>query len=1598
MGFYGNITNTAKTTFSFDLVYESRFRMEEANKVNSDGVFLGRYVLVDYDTDVIEAYYTRPENSPNAKYMFYNIPLPDRSTKPLTPQIGVVYQTKNQNTENNLPHFYQWDPNYDAGDGSELGGYILISDGELTKYTIRFRDDVSYYGRGYDSTVWMKTYDDVSKSYKYVMIAELNAAVPTFHLINHPPTVVPTTPYFDRDTTNLDYYLNMASNYGFKLDSIEDEGNSNTLYSDQLIDREKITYTVDKTGYQSWTSSIEEDTKADIFYNKAGFESDAHTYIQDSQLANSIGYRLTESGRHYGSLPYVQPYTAADTFSWHLRLPVLGNAICEMWDRFYGNRFDNKRYLNFAKKREDNENNLVTYDQDTVIGIINTARDMLGYYYIPLSELNKQEGNVVGPEAIDTTVTHIVSYSKGDITDTEIKYPILQCLYYDDNNYYHYAYTPTYKKYDSELQDGVTYYYETAEGTYRVANPEARKYNDANNEEQTLQFWEKIDGWTLKKIIPDVTFENSIYGLITEIHKLLGTNVGDTRDYGSIQGSINIIKDIVESLELKPDRLVRTNEKGQLTTYDNTYFPSAIWDRDEVLDGNGNWVSRFATVKVLTNSENANQVAPEVNTIVDGAEQNVAKTIVSDNDKSNDGTSLVNSKKHTTNNLTLGTRNKWIQLHGNEDKDSIEFKHLESPIIGRLRAEQAIGTSDDSLPIYVNKDAADDNGNVTLKTKDELIAENADFDSFSVNENATEITVKPTTDNLEYKSNESDQNDNRLTIPYLTVDNAGHVVELGTKNFNIPHGFKKIKTTIIEDTVDGDSSDTPGTSIAESISDTLELAPQNRWIDIATIEDNDVEGSEIDKITFGHRLVPTLNTDVTLNGERRTKDTEIPTVYRYGLPANKTISDLDEPNGANEAANTFNVPYIEIDKAGHIVAAETHTVTLPENFEKVTLTTAKTEIEDSLASNDDSFNPTTLQDNITFKTHNRWIKANINTDVKSLSFAHEIVNLNDTVRVENNQEIKLNNVQNASVLHPSRLSDPDIVPTVYRFGLPQDKSIETLDKDNGTEKANTFNVPYIEVDKAGHVVAAATHTVTVPHGYSKILTGDPIDDEAGVGKAGHTIDNLAAKTSVLAETLEEEVIYTPSNKWIRINASNTEGQDTVTFGHEIHTIVDTAPPAEDLDSEALGDKTFTTQVVNWDEAGHIIEYGTKTWTLPNSIRNIHITGISTGIAEPAGTEDGTIKADYTSDTVNMSSANKWIRLTTENNDLTFGHLTQGTAGNYTGIDISFIPNGDTNPRFGESVTLYGYTTDEAGHVIGYPEYTLTLPMGSYEPDNDDTTYNGARVITGINFVPKTGEITSTSIDIDQLKLINYQPEATTKNHVIDNTLTIAKAFAVLDDRIDKEEQTRNSSISDLRMFKTVQVIGSEQVDATSNADTMVFDAGNDAIQINSKADTKTITISHAEQLNLPKQIGLYKITMDGYGHITSAVQATKSDIELSNVDNMSVDEIIESITSRFSMSLNQPILSTNTNENESGKIFTVNIENFDAKSQYEYKWTKNDDNLNWTDASYTVIAANEEPGTYKYKCEVTRTYAGVKSSSYKEFTYVKEPEQGEGTV
>ena len=83
MGFYGNVTDTSKTTFSFDLIYTTREDMDK--NANTDGVFLGRYVLVDYGEEPIKGYYN------DADGYFYNTAQFNVSTK-ITGKNGWIYQ------------------------------------------------------------------------------------------------------------------------------------------------------------------------------------------------------------------------------------------------------------------------------------------------------------------------------------------------------------------------------------------------------------------------------------------------------------------------------------------------------------------------------------------------------------------------------------------------------------------------------------------------------------------------------------------------------------------------------------------------------------------------------------------------------------------------------------------------------------------------------------------------------------------------------------------------------------------------------------------------------------------------------------------------------------------------------------------------------------------------------------------------------------------------------------------------------------------------------------------------------------------------------------------------------------------------------------------------------------------------------------------------------------------------------------------------------------------------------------------------------------------------------------------------------------------
>lgn len=1698
MGFYGNITNTSKTTFSFDLIYTTRSDMDLNS--NIDGVFLGRYVLVDYGEDPIKGYY-----DPVSK-KFYNTALYSPTTL-ITGKEGMIYQDLHNALAGNS--FYSY---------SEKKGFEPITTN--SPYQERFSTDVKAYGRGYDSTAWVKRYDTASKSYKYVMVAELNAVVPTFHMVVNPPNAIPVTPYFDRDTTNIDYYLHMQSDYGNRIKKAE-----SNIKSDEEVTRNLAQWVEDSQGYQSYIPKTET-VAADIYYNNAGFDHKTRTFMDQNAVSctmtndkgealhtklidytkNQIGYEMNQSGRLYGKDADLGVYTegviADDIYDWFIRLPGIGNAICKMWDKIYDDRGNyTTRALNKALKRDDTDDHLVTYNKETLMGMINTCQDLIGYHFIPYEKAPNET-------ITNANTTIMLGFTpENGVEPYTAEYYALACLYYKRSKngaltYYHYAYKPFYSSVEPETvkkNPSSTFYYkeviplenDKVKEIYHVANPGLALAKNADGVSVApTTYYMRHNQWVLSRLNYDQY--DSLYTMLVEIHRLLGTNADDVRNIENVRGSINIMKDIIANIdtELAPGKLLHTRADDGVIDTTETYFPSATWDRDEVLDGDGNWVSRFASVTVLKNSTNANGKAPEVNVISNGTEAADATVLVSDNDKTNDKddpTKLVVKKLHTPNNLTMGTRNKWIEMHPNQEKDSIEFQHAISPVTTRLHSQSK---DDATLDMYT---LVDENHNAVLNDATGYL-------NFKLDSNGTEISVMPTTDKLNYLSTSEDKNDNRLTIPGFTVDNAGHIVSIHTRNFNIPHSFKKIKTTTTADTVENASSDTAGVSIAENIVDTLTLTPQNRWIDIATVANNTASGEEEDQITFGHKLVPTLNDSVTLNGTRRTDSSKIPTVHRYGLPQNKTVANLDEAyNGgsgtAHEAANTFNVPYIEVDQAGHIVAAETHTVQLPENYDTIIIDEASTSLSNEYASgvttkdagattDELAGSPTltakTLTETLTFKASNKWIRLN-GTNTKgsdTITIGHEIHNIHPTTSSEDmdtttndkftTQVVTWDNaghiighdtktwtlpdsfhnvaivgnstattdasIKNGTLVAENSFDTFKISPSnrwiklaanvnedSFTIGHEQTPLVsEAADTETATKQKkfyttavpaletvqtdNEIIIPAFEIDNAGHVVVNTTTSFYIPHNFKSIA----VVTDGDVDKDSEQKDD-----TIVADNIVDTWTLAPQNKWIDIAADLNA--DKITIGHKYstqlaHVFMNDVEIATALNGTSQKDNKFIFPMVETDNAGHITGYSTNTLYVPHTFKTMKIAKQSTvDTAVTSSSADANIVADNIVDTFTIATGNKWVQTTsdTTNDKVTFSHILSGiTKGTY-GENKTFA-------NFGGSISLYGYTVDSAGHITAAPTYTITLPTGSY---TNKASTDAANVITKMEFDASSGAITTSSQNVGTMVLTGYTKLSSTAKAAITASSTINGAFAALDNRIETEEEARAKAISDeqaardtavsterdarvkaiddLRMFKTVQ-LGSTSIVADSNNDTLNLNAGNAAIVLALTESSDTISISH--KTYTAKTNGLYKITVDEWGHVSGTVAAGKGDVGLGKVENKSVEEIVAEITSRFSLTLGAPVLTATTNN----ATFSVGISNQDAQSTYIYKWTKGSNTASLgAGSSYT--ATDTTPGTYTYKCTVTREYAGVTSTANKSFTYtveaVTEPENGEeGTV
>lgn len=330
-GFYGDIPINNGVGYIFDITYANRRTMEDNAK--TDGVYIGRYVLIDYDSTPERVrsnpYYLKKdeyvrEGDRDSGVYLYTSPAYEEDKRVLfadreTLDYGYVnggdwawiydireYKLIQPSEYKNMAltnyYFYKSEGNYylytgpipASYDGKEIyqgigerylyqarttvgpNGTAVFDLDFTSNYTKNYNYDMQRYqdekyaGRGYDSTVWQKVQGEYGE--KYVNIADLNSVVPTFDVAYDAPSLQPVTPHFDANSTNVYYKLHMQPQWGLKIKEAEASNTTSTDTTKYMSD-EIVSYEGDPNHFANGAEGKSyPDYAGAIYYNKAGFD------------------------------------------------------------------------------------------------------------------------------------------------------------------------------------------------------------------------------------------------------------------------------------------------------------------------------------------------------------------------------------------------------------------------------------------------------------------------------------------------------------------------------------------------------------------------------------------------------------------------------------------------------------------------------------------------------------------------------------------------------------------------------------------------------------------------------------------------------------------------------------------------------------------------------------------------------------------------------------------------------------------------------------------------------------------------------------------------------------------------------------------------------------------------------------------------------------------------------------------------------------------------------------------------------------------------------------------------------------------------------
>lgn len=480
MSLYGNIASTAP--FQFDRIFGSRSEMDQIgtpeDKFVDDGVYAGRYVLVKYDTklenaipvatlsnddlDRVGKLVTGQEVASDIFKLFQGTEaIKAGSTDPrLIPNqiYAAHFASSDAVLEAKLNRYFFFEFTGEYEDQTSIAQFKFIQEGKENDenkskylYPIHYAQDRANYetidqqasSKGYDGTIWMKTYIEDNSKYKekYIYIGSLNAAMPALKVTPEAPEGGFRLPHLN--VTDSDTYdLHITTPYGFRVGNIVPDSVQVKDLNGQLVPEindkgettgQYVTRSNSDIKWQANEVSDAADGKKAIYYNKAGFDVTKNSI--DNKTTNELICDLTGySGQRYAVCDAAgnvnESNDVPDIYELQMRLPILGNVVAELWNLAYGT----ERNLNIAwedghdPKRAGKRLLPVgeTYspqEANTIAGCINSLHDIMGMIIVEKDD--------------DTLPTNLENYGLGYIyyfSKLKRFYRVEQAPYFNETN------------------------------------------------------------------------------------------------------------------------------------------------------------------------------------------------------------------------------------------------------------------------------------------------------------------------------------------------------------------------------------------------------------------------------------------------------------------------------------------------------------------------------------------------------------------------------------------------------------------------------------------------------------------------------------------------------------------------------------------------------------------------------------------------------------------------------------------------------------------------------------------------------------------------------------------------------------------------------------------------------------------------------------------------------------------------------------------------------------------------------------------------------------------------------------------------------------